>query len=257
MGERISAVAGDYTIILLVELMPLTDIPVVDEPLFFLDYDGTLAPIVDEPMKAFPHPDVPDLLRTLEARYPLWIVTGRYLSDLTTFLDRPYRAIGLHGMQEGRIAGDVRELISDDAREALQQMRERVPDVAGLRLESKGPTFAVHYRHVQDEAATLRELESWLEQLPDFLDVIRGKKVYEIRPRNLTKGTAVSRLAAEHPNRTPVYLGDDVTDEDAFRALEELGRDVVTIKIGEDESAARFHLPGPDEVVTYLRRYAR
>lgn len=237
--------------------MTVDDVPVAHNPLFFLDYDGTLAPIVDEPMKAVPHPEVPALLRELDRRFPLWIVTGRYLTDITSFLDQPYRAIGLHGMQEGRIGGSVEELISDEARNALHYMRDRVPQVDGLRLESKGPTFAVHYRHARNEEDALAELEAWLDELPEMLDVIRGKKVYEIRPRDLTKGTAVARLAADHPDHTPVYLGDDVTDEDAFTALGALDRDVITIKIGGGETAARYRLPGPDEVVTYLEQYVR
>lgn len=235
--------------------MSALDIPIARNPLFFLDYDGTLAPIVDDPSQAVPHPDVPELLRSLDDRYLLWIVTGRFLADITHFLDRPYRAIGLHGMQEGRIGGDVVELISDDAREALTAMRRRVPDVEGLRLESKGPTFALHYRHVRDTKSALAELDAWLEELPPFLEVIRGKKVYEIRPRNRTKGTAVARIANAYPDHTPIYLGDDVTDEDAFLELVRRGGDAVTIKIGEGETAARSRLAGPDDVVAYLKRY--
>ncbi len=230
-------------------------IPVADNPLFFLDYDGTLAPIVDDPTEAVPHRDVPALLRELDRRYPLWIVTGRYLLDIQSFLNEPYRAIGLHGMQEGRIGQEPKELVSDDAKVALAVMRKRVPQIEGLWLEEKGPTFAVHYRHVPDESQALEELEAWLEELPQFLDVIRGKKVYEIRPRDLTKGTAVTRLAADHPDHTPIYLGDDVTDEDAFQALEALDKDVITVKIGKGQTVARFNLPGPDEVVEYLKRY--
>lgn len=235
--------------------MEVSDLPVVANPMFFLDYDGTLAPIVEDPSAAVPHPAVPELLRALNRKYSVWIVTGRYLQDLSAFIDEPYEAIGLHGMQRGRLGQDVEELIPDDARRALHTMRTHVPEVDGLRVESKGPTFAVHYRHVRREAEALDELEAWLQELPAMLDVIRGKKVYEIRPRGLTKGTAVHALVEAHPDATPIYLGDDVTDEDAFEALHALERPSVTIKVGEGETRAKYRVRDPEEVVAYLRQY--
>ncbi|MFW5955464.1 MAG: trehalose-phosphatase [Rhodothermales bacterium] len=236
--------------------MPHRTIPTPDNPLFFLDYDGTLAPIVDTPSEAFPHPDAPDLLRDLDAHYPVWIVTGRFLQDLTRFISESYQAIGLHGMQEGRLDGDVRELLSSREKMALDDMRKRVPSVEGITVEEKGPTFAVHYRRAEDEEKVIAALEDWLEALPPVLSVIRGKKVYEIRPANLTKGTAVRRIAEAHPDYTPIYLGDDVTDEDAFAALLQLDRPSVTVKVGEGESTAEYRLSGPDEVMAYLRQFA-
>jgi trehalose 6-phosphate phosphatase len=228
--------------------------PVVSDPVFFLDYDGTLAPIVPDPLAAFPHPDAPSLLEKIAERYPMWIVTGRYLKDLELFIDQNYPAIGLHGMQEGRIGGEVRDLIDDASREALDGMRERVPDVEGLYVEPKGPTFAVHYRHVEDESAALADLEAWVSTMPDRLEVVRGKKVYEIRPKGVNKGTAVLGLL-DSVEGTPVYLGDDVTDEDAFRALERY-EDSVTVRVGGGETCARYALRDPNDVVEYLSCYA-
>lgn len=229
--------------------------PVVDRPLFFLDYDGTLAPIVDDPDAAVPHPDVPDLLRRLEERFPVWIVTGRDLQALSAFLDQPLNAIGLHGAQEGIIGGEVHELMSEDAVQALQRLRDSVPAVDGLAVEEKEQSFAVHYREVDSETEAQARLKSWLDTMPDILDAIWGKKVVELRPEGLTKGTAVRRVAEKHPEATPVYLGDDTTDEDAFAALHDLDREAVTVRIGEEETQADHRLSGPDEVVEYLRQY--
>lgn len=229
--------------------------PVVENPLFFLDYDGTLAPIVDDPAAAVPHPDAPDLLRALEARYPLWIVTGRDLQALSSFLDRPLNAIGLHGAQEGVVGKETHNLMSDAAAEALRSRRQSVPSIDGLQVETKDQSFAVHYRAVTDEREARARLEEWLADLPDVLDAIWGKKVVELRPEGLTKGTAVRRIAGQHPDHVPVYLGDDVTDEDAFAALQEMDREAVTVKIGDDDTRAEFRLDGPDAVVDYLRRY--
>ena len=229
--------------------------PVVENPLFFLDYDGTLAPIVDDPEAAVPHPDAPELLRTLNARHPLWIVTGRDLQALSSFLDRPYHAIGLHGAQEGVVGRETNNLMSDAAAEALRRLRQSVPSIDGLRVEEKDQSFAVHYREVADEDDTQARLRDWLADLPDVLDAIWGKKVVELRPDGLTKGTAVRRIANAHPDHIPVYLGDDVTDEDAFTALQAMDRDAVTVKIGDDDTRAAARLDGPDAVMASLRRY--
>lgn len=229
--------------------------PVVDRPLFFLDYDGTLAPIVDDPSAAVPHPDVPDLLRRLEAQHPLWIVTGRDIAALSQFLDRSYRAIGLHGAQEGTVGGETRQLLPDKAVRALRRLRTSVPTLDGLEVEEKNQTFAVHYRAVADAETARERLSDWLIDLPDALDVVWGKKVVELRPAGLTKGTAVERIAEEHPECIPVYLGDDTTDEDAFEALHALDREVVTVKVGDGETGAAHRLAAPDAVADYLRLY--
>ena len=229
-------------------------IPVVDDPLFFLDYDGTLAPIVDDPDAAVPHPEVPDLLRALDDEYPVWIVTGRHLQALAQFLDQPLNAIGLHGAQEGRVGESARHLASEEAIEAMRRLRATVPEMEGLHVEEKDTAFAIHYRAAADEEEARQRINAWADTVPEMLDAIWGKDVMELRPKGLTKGTAVRRIAQQHPDRAPVYLGDDVTDEDAFEAL--AGRDeAVTVKIGSEDTAAQYRLEGPDEVVSYLRQY--
>lgn len=236
----------------LYQLMPRP--PVVSDPIFFLDYDGTLAPIVPDPLAAYPHPDAPAILESLSKRYPMWIVTGRYMQDLDRFLVCPYPAIGLHGMQEGTIGGETRELIDDDARLALDAMRSSVPMIDGLNVEPKGPTFAVHYRDVSDQESAIRALQDWASGIPPSLDVIHGKKVFEIRPIDVNKGVAVLKLLSNAPAGTPVYLGDDVTDEDAFAALESV-EGAITIRVGGGDTRAAYRLADPDEVVDYLRGY--
>ena len=228
--------------------------PVADAPLFFLDYDGTLAPIVDDPDAAVPHPEVPALLEVLDDRSPLWIVTGRDIEALSRFLDQPLNAIGLHGAQEGVVSGDVSHLMTEEAAAAIAALRRSVPNVEGLNVEDKDRAFAVHYREA-NEAEAHERLRAWIDTMPDLLDAIWGKKVVELRPDGLTKGTAVRRIADRFPDRTPVYLGDDVTDEDAFEALHALDRPAITIKVGEGETCAQHRLVGPDDVVAYLKQY--
>ena len=227
--------------------------PIVAHPLFLLDYDGTLAPLVDDPAEAVPHPDVPALLDRLAAHHPVVIVTGRHLRDVSGFLpDLAVEAVGLHGAQAGPLGGPFEEQIPEEARQALAAMRATVPEGEGLRVEDKGHTFAVHYRHAPDRAAARQRLEAWAAATPDVLAATSGKLVVELRPAALSKGTAVAEIAARHAGRTPLYLGDDVTDEDAFAALPEAA---VTIKIGEGETRARYRLPNVDAVARYLEKY--
>src|SRR5690625_7990509 len=98
-------------------------------------------------------------------------------------------------------------------------MRHSVPNLTGIVVEPKGPTFAVHYRDAVDEEAALEALEIWVEPLPSVLDVIRGKKVYEVRPRGVSKGTAVRSLMKRQPGRVPVSIGEDTADTAASAAL--------------------------------------
>jgi trehalose 6-phosphate phosphatase len=226
--------------------------PIPPRPLLFLDYDGTLAPIVDDPASAYPHPDVPALLRRLAQRHPVWVVTGRDLATLGRLLPVDVPALGLHGAEEGVPGGPSRRAALETHAPALERLKASVPDLPGVRVEDKGAAFAVHYRHAEDESAVLPELERWAAEAPADLEPIWGKKVVELRARGVNKGTAVARLSAEHPERTPVYLGDDVTDEDAFRALGELRQDAVTIKVGPGETAARYRLADVEETVAYL-----
>ncbi|MDT0631292.1 trehalose-phosphatase [Rubrivirga sp. S365] len=233
--------------------------PVPPRPLLFLDYDGTLAPIVDDPAAAVPHPDVPDLLARLVDAHPVVVITGRDLAALGRLLGGAggprVRAVGLHGVETGWSDGTVEERATEAHGEALDRLRAAVPDAQGVVVEDKGAAFAVHYRAAADPDAARAALEAWAETVPDGLTPIWGKRVVELRPAGVSKGTAVAALAAEHPDRTPVYLGDDVTDEDAFRALQALRQPAVTVKVGEGETVAGHRLPDVDAVVAYLRAF--
>lgn len=229
--------------------------PVAENPLFFLDYDGTLAPIVDDPSAAVPHPEIPPLLELLDDAFPLWIVTGRDLSQLVPLLSMPLCAIGLHGAQSGVIGGEVNHRMSDEAAEAISTLRSRLPSIKGAQVEEKSQAFAVHYREAENLRDARERLETWADAMPEMLDVIWGKKVVELRPKGLTKGTAVKEVVAEHPEHTPVYLGDDVTDEDAFEALSGIDRPAITVKVGDGETLASYRLDGPSEVAAYLKKY--
>lgn len=230
-------------------------IPVPDRPLLFLDFDGTLAPIVDDPAAAAPHPAVPDLLAALADAHEVVVVTGRDLRTLGRLLGARVRAVGLHGVERGWADGTVERRAGGEHAEVMGDLRDAVPELKGVAVEDKGTTFAVHYRHAPDADVARLALEQWADGVPDGLVAIWGKAVVELRPASISKGTAVTDIAAAHPSRTPVYLGDDVTDEDAFVALQALRQPAVTVKVGDGDTAAGHRLADVDAVVEYLRRF--
>lgn len=227
-------------------------LPVPDEPLFILDYDGTLAEVADRPHLAVPHEDVPDLLKALERNHPVAILTGRRVQDVGRLLGVDgLRVIGVHGIESGVTGGAVESLIPSHVEAQLDDVRERLPDLDGLEVEDKQTAIALHYRNAPDPDAAREALEGWATDVPDDLEPLWGKRVLEIRPRGYDKGVAAQRLSEEHPGKTPVVIGDDTTDEEAFRAI----RDGVTVKVGAGATAADHRLPDVSAVVAYLRRY--
>jgi len=223
---------------------------VLDNPLFLLDYDGTLAEIVDDPEAAFPHPDVPALLTALNEHYPIYLISGRSVASLSRLLQVPgLSVVGVHGMESGILGEDAEPLVAEGDLDALATVREHLPSISGLSAEDKGLAIALHYRRV--DAAGEAALKTWAETVPDTLDRLWGKKVLELRPHGYSKGRTAARLAAEHPQATPVFIGDDTTDEEAFAALPQ----GLTVKVGAGDTQAQARLADVAAVVAYLKRY--
>jgi trehalose 6-phosphate phosphatase len=241
------------------KLLPREQPPTVERALLLLDYDGTLAEITEDPDRAVPHPQVPELLRSLASHMPVRIITGRRVVDLARLLPVPELvAVGVHGMEEGPLGGEVRSRLDPASRDLMSSARAGLPRVRGVRVEDKGAAIALHYRGAADEDRVVSDLGEWAERLPAGLEPIWGKKVVEVRPRGFDKGRAARELATQHRDATPVMIGDDTTDEDAFRALAEFSNDeamTVTIKVGPGETSARYRLSDIEAVVGYLRRY--
>jgi trehalose 6-phosphate phosphatase len=232
--------------------------------LLLLDYDGTLAPIVTDPSRAFPHASVPGLIRRLASLHSLYVVSGRDLATLATLLrddsgePLPVAAIGLHGAEAGTLGRPASRPAVDANAGALRVMRATLPAIDGVVVEDKGgAAFAVHYRRAANPLRARQALGRWAAGAPGQLEAVWGKMVVELRARGVSKGAAVGQLAAAHPDRVPVYLGDDVTDEEAFDALNALDPRAVTVKVGDGSSSARFRLPGVDEAVEYLGLFDR
>lgn len=230
-----------------------------DRVAIFLDFDGTLVHIVERPDLAHAPPSV---LATLESAHAaldgaLALITGRSIESLDALLE-PLRlpAAGVHGVEYRNADGSVEAIAANGvpgwAREELAALVAANP---GLLLEDKRHGVAVHYRLAPALETTVRDTVNAIAAKlgPDFV-VQDGKMVVELRPACASKGTAVERFMSEAPfaGRTPVFIGDDITDEDAFRAVNEMGG--YSIKVGEREpgSSARYELANVEAVRNWL-----
>lgn len=232
--------------------------------LLCLDYDGTLVPIAARPEKALPTPALLTLLSQLIAHSHITvvIVSGRALPDLRTLL--PVRGlvyIGTHGCEIGTADGGTRLLVPGGMvtlaiARLHQEIAPMLVDAPGLLLENKRYALALHYRLAQPQDMWV--IEEFLAAVRTYqrkgitLEVIHGNKVVEVRPVGSNKGKAVQfLLAGEHTNTLPIYIGDDLTDEEAFTALDERG---VTVVVADPPraSAAQYYLHDTREVLRFL-----
>ncbi len=218
------------------------------------DYDGVLAPLVDDPSAATPLAGVAEVLGRL-AGVPgvtVAMVSGRGVDDLrtTSGFRGAFRWIGSHGAEfDGPLDDDVA-----DRRDALrEQLAPVVAGTAGARLEVKPAGVAVHVREVTDRAAGTALLEHVDTVVDPSLTKKPGKDVLELAIVHADKGTALRRLRNELGAVGALYLGDDRTDEDGFRALE---ADDVTVKVGEGETAARHRVADPAGALAALEHLA-
>jgi trehalose-phosphatase len=228
----------------------------------FLDYDGTLTPIVSRPEDAWLSESMRQTLRSLTARVPVAILSGRDLDDVRgrVYVDGIVYA-GSHGFDIAGAGGLRRELGAAylsvlDAVET--ELREALDEIPGAQLERKHFSVAAHYRNVnEDDAARVALAVDAVAARHRELRIIDGKKVYELLPDiDWDKGKAVlwllEALELERGNALPIYIGDDRTDEDAFRALEKRGAGIL-VSEQPQVTAASYCLRDAEEVERFLR----
>ena len=227
----------------------------------FLDYDGTLTPIVSRPQNAFLSDSTRQVVRTLSERVPVAILSGRDLDDvrLRVGIDGIVYA-GSHGFDIAGPGGLRRELgaASLPKLEATEkELHESLAGIAGAQVERKHFSIAAHYRNVdeKDVPALQRAVDEIAARHGD-LRKINGKKVHELLPAiHWDKGKAVlwllETLGIHRDNARPIYIGDDRTDEDAFCALEGSGIGILVSKQPQ-RTAARYSLKNPAEVERFL-----
>lgn len=229
-----------------------------------LDFDGTLAPLVDDPSASRALPGASAALAGLvalpaSARVHVALVSGRALGDLHTLAQAPVGTylIGSHGAERARVTAfgldrDVVQL-DDDAADRLASLGAEVAAVArgrdGVWVETKPTAVVVHTRLAPDDVAAVAEAEALAVGARLGSNVLHGKDVVEISVLHASKGDALTALRTELGAQVVVYVGDDVTDEHAFAAL---GPDDVTVKVGAGETIAQYRVHGPDDVVEVL-----
>jgi trehalose 6-phosphate phosphatase len=232
----------------------------LDGAALFLDFDGTLVELAETPDAIQVSPTLGSLLRQLGTRLDgrLALVSGRAIADLERHLECSGLAVsGSHGL-ELRLRDGNRIPLA--ARYDLSEARERVASLArqtpGLLVENKPFGVALHFRQAPQEEERVTKLLAQLAE-ETGLALQRGKMVVELRPAGADKGDAVRAFMADpaFAGARPLFVGDDLTDEDAFRVAEELGGG--GILVGPDrETAARWRLDDVTAVSAWLAEAA-
>lgn len=235
--------------------------------MFFLDFDGTLSPIVDNPEDAAIDAPMREAVRALAERYPVAILSGRDREDVErrVGLDRLIYA-GSHGFDV--LGPDGLRYEHDEAAEYLpeldaieDELRTAVAEIGGALVDRKRYAVAVHDRQVSDQL--LPQIEQAVLEASERhprLHASTGRRVYEFRPDvPWDKGRAllwlIDALGYARGEVAAMYVGDDTTDEDAFRVLREMGTGVGVIVKSEDrETRAEYQLDGTGEVLDLLVR---
>lgn len=245
----------------------------------FLDYDGTLSPIVDDPDRAFMSDAMRRTVRKLARYFPTAIVSGRCRDKVYNFvrLAELYYA-GSHGMDiKGPAKGSKylkgsQSVLFQPASEFLPMMdevcktlMEKTKSIVGAKIEHNKFCLSVHFRCVDEKKWTelAHEVRSVLKDYPK-LRLTQGRKVLEIRPTiKWDKGRALEFLLeslglANCTDVFPVYIGDDRTDEDAFKVLRDRGQGfgILVSKIAKETNAS-YYLQEPSEVMDFLQRLVK
>ncbi|WP_421742137.1 trehalose-phosphatase [Cellulomonas sp.] len=226
-----------------------------------LDFDGTLAPLQDDPSASRILPDGVDALERLAGTpgVAIALVSGRAMHDLHTLAQVPPGTflIGSHGAERARVTtfGLDRDVVrlTDEQADRLASLGAEAARITrgrdGVWVETKPTAVVVHTRLAEDSVARPAEEEAIAlgERLGS--GVLHGKDVVEISVLRASKGEALTALRDELGAPVVLYAGDDVTDEHAFEALRD---DDLTVKVGPGETAARFRVDGPDQLVATL-----
>ncbi|MEM7695068.1 MAG: trehalose-phosphatase [Pseudomonadota bacterium] len=230
--------------------------PVPAKPALFLDFDGTLVDIVDRPDGVTVAAAVPKIIEGLLARLDgaVAVVTGRKVSEVDSFLKVPIAAAGMHGLERRPGPGGAVENAVPPQEIAVLRARILAWEglSGGVKLEDKGAGLAVHYRAAPEREVEVKTaMTGWVRDLTN-LNLIAGKMVVEAKGAGHDKGVAVEKFMAGAPfaGRTPVFIGDDVTDEDGIRVAEAMGG--FGIKVGEGPTLATHRLANVSAVHAWL-----
>lgn len=223
-------------------------------PLLGFDFDGTLAPIVTTPGQARISRSVSGKLRRLAAHLPVAIVSGRSVADLSSRLDfTPHYLVGNHGAEfdaEDAVRGGGQL----DAARRLLEMHADLLRQAGVTVEDKGLSLALHYRLSRCREQACEAIRQALRPIEGDYRTFSGKMVENIVPAGVPdKGGAMHSLVRQCQAACAVFIGDDVNDEAVFASAPQ---DWLTVRVGRDDptSQADFFLDSTAEVALVLDR---
>lgn len=227
--------------------------------LLLVDFDGTLAPLVDNPAEAKPTDQLRMALASLAETSDLVVISGRDRSFLEkTLADVPVYLVAEHGafLKQPAQPWERLDLSTDDWREPVREaMNQFVRDFTGSFVEEKETAIAWHYRTVNADGVETQavELANGLRGIASAvpLAVIQGNKVVEVKPAQHSKGTVALTILEQKQYDFIVSIGDDTTDEDMFRQLPNWA---YTLKVGPGTSFARYRLARQRDVETLLQQ---
>jgi trehalose 6-phosphate phosphatase len=227
----------------------------------FLDLDGTVTDIAERPDEVRVDAPTLELLKALDRAcgHALAVVSGRDIEMLDRMLHPlVLAAAGVHGLQRRDSAGGL-HLAAESAelQSVVDAMKEAIGDEPGVVIESKRGAVALHYRQRPElEERCRRLVESIVRRRAD-LETLPGKMVFEIRLQGSDKGDVIEAFLREEPfvGRTPIFAGDDVTDEVGFAIVNSRGG--LSIKVGGNSTLARFRAADRHELHDWLTALAR
>jgi len=231
----------------------------------FCDFDGTLVNIANAPNKIYVNEYIPKLLSDLDQKHQFCLVSGRSLDDLQVHLPIVnFNVFGCHGAEFSPKGQGNNKAIKID--KTLQKIEIKLGDVLfdfpGVMIEEKPYSIAIHYRNYDGDVSFLKGLLD--EILSDFsqnVKLLAGKKVYEFCLCNFNKGTAVNEYIDKSANlklsrTTAIFVGDDTTDEDGFKAINAL--DGISIRVGcLSNSSAQYYVDDIYEVHAILQHLSQ
>jgi len=261
--EGMDAGDGQASPVLVVKFESISNRLADKRPAIFLDYGGTLAPVADRPEDARLSDPMRALLGEVARVTTVVVVSGRSLDDVIDLVGLPEIIYaGSHGLE---IQGPTLDLelpggvgVLDELEKAAAELATLLEQVPGVRLERKRFTIVIHVRQLrgQDRSAVVAAIEQ-IEARYQRLHRTGGKDVIELLPDiDWDKGRAVawllSELGLEGPDVVPIYIGDDVTDEDAFKVVRGRGLGIL-VSDRPQPSAADYRLKDTAEVAALLR----
>ena len=233
--------------------------------LLFLDFDGTLAPIARDPESVRLDFETKKILSKLSAsdRIRLCVISGRRIRALRSILGlKNVCYVGNHGfeIQASGVAPPTAAIAPGKIRKILRPVAQRLKaafkSFSGVLFEDKRHTLSLHFRNVAE-----KDLKNFRKRFEDIksgflgLSLIwrEGKRVFEVLPNiHWNKGSAALVICDRFPDRLPVILGDDRTDEDMFRALKKRG---ITVRVGRSQhSEAEYYLTSQRQVAAFLKK---